>query len=176
MLSVRVLEKIFDFSDLHRESVKYQGYTKLYECSDQTRRIFRLWRTIDSTGRQPIHSVQRIGNRDRDGNPLVKTGRRIPLVRGAFVPRFHWNPFYGVSFDPSVPVNLTNYIPKGETSLPRKLGGEQVREFRSTHVKRVCTCALLRLFPALLAMPISSENQYGRWDEKRAPARHRVLY
>lgn len=45
----------------------------------------------------------------------------------------------------------------------RKLGGEQVREFRSTHVSRVCTCtcALLRLSPAPLATPIFSENQYA---------------
>lgn len=45
----------------------------------------------------------------------------------------------------------------------RKLGGEQVCEFHSTHVKRVCTCtcALLRFFPAPLATPISSENQYA---------------
>lgn len=63
----------------------------------------------------------------------------------------------------------------------RKLGGEQVHEFRSTHVKRVCTrtCALLGLFPAFLSPSRrpSQKTSTPRWGEKRAaPTRHRVLY
>lgn len=60
----------------------------------------------------------------------------------------------------------------------RKFGGEQVREFRSTHVKRVCTntCALSRLssgasrHAGLLRKPVC------RGEKRAAPARHRVLY
>lgn len=144
---------------------------RLYEFSDRTRRILRLRRAIDSAARQPIHSVQKIGNRDRDGNPSVKTRCRIRLVRGAFaVPRLHWNPFYGVSFDPSVPVNLTNYVPKDETE---NLVGSRCAN-SVAHTWNVCA---LPWAPTPSSHPTDLLRKPVHRGEKRAAsARHRVLY
>lgn len=153
-------------------------------------------------GRRPIHSVQRIGNRDRSGNPRVKTRRRI-RVRSASpsqscprpYPPSPRNPFYGVSFDPSAPVNLTNYVPKGETE---NLVGSRCGNSVAHSVKRYMHVHA-RIIPAPNHLPPPSSRFFpppdspqktgtpgegvrrrggGGGGVRRGPlrARHRVLY
>jgi len=88
----------------------------------------------------------------------------------SFVPRRHWNPFYGVSFDLSVPVNLTNYVPKDETE---NLVGSRCAN-SIAHTWNVCVH-----YPGSHASSHPTgflRKPVHRGEKRAASARHRVLY